>query len=162
MFYSIQENMSPKKFLISFDINALVITISVLVVLLTVIIGLIINFKLINLLPILIICISIFLALYFFPIQFEIENNRIVIKSVFSKRTIDIDSITDITFIKNTVSFTYSSKGVFGYLGKTMDGTISYSTNLKKNILIKTFDKANFIISPKNTQDFINEIHKMK
>lgn len=93
-----------------------------------------------------------------FPIKYVLTEDELVIKKLFTKRVLRVRNITDLSRIEGPVSFTYSSKGFFGYLGKTMDGATSYSTSLKDNILIKTSKGVQIIISPKDILDFENEL----
>ncbi len=151
--------MITKKFNISIDVFTKVLTFSIFILCFFVVVNFLIDY---NFIPAILVSLLIGVALYFFPIYYSITDKNIVIKRLFSKRKIPLKEIYHINSVKNTVPFSYSTKGVFGYLGKTMDGTISYSTNLKKNVLIKTNNDEKFIISPKNIEKFINEINKRK
>lgn len=100
-----------------------------------------------------------FLILIFqVPISYRITKEEIIIKKIFSEKIIKIDKIMSVSKAQSTIAFTFSSQGVFGYLGKTMDGTISYSTSLKENLLIKTTDNHKFMISPSEIDIFENQI----
>ncbi|ATA89040.1 hypothetical protein CGC58_04510 [Capnocytophaga stomatis] len=95
-----------------------------------------------------------------FPVFYVVTEQEIVIKRLFSKKIIKISNIKNLYKIKNTVSYTFSTKGFFGYLGKTMDGATSYSTSLKHNLLIETTDNEKIIVSPSNIELFENEVKK--
>lgn len=95
-----------------------------------------------------------------FPVFYVVTEQEIVIKRLFSKKIIKISNIKNLYKIKNTVSYTFSTKGFFGYLGKTMDGATSYSTSLKHNLLIETTDNEKIIVSPSNIELFGNEVKK--
>lgn len=102
--------------------------------------------------------ITFFVLIFQVPISFRITKEEIIIKRIFNKKIIKIDKIISVSKAQNTVAFTFSSQGVFGYLGKTMDGAISYSTSLKENLLIKTIDNQSFMISPSEIDIFENQI----
>ncbi|MDO4782346.1 MAG: PH domain-containing protein [Capnocytophaga felis] len=95
-----------------------------------------------------------------FPVFYVVTEQEIVIKRLFSKKIIKISNIKNLYKIKNMVSYTFSTKGFFGYLGKTMDGATSYSTSLKHNLLIETTDNEKIIVSPSNIELFENEVKK--
>ncbi len=103
---------------------------------------------------------AIFAVLYSFPVAYILTKNKLVIKKILSKKTIELHTINTVTKISQSISFTYSTKGFFGYLGKTMDGSTSYSTSLKNNLLIKTNDNKKIIISPTKMNLFQNELRK--
>lgn len=91
---------------------------------------------------------SILYVFYFFPLKFKIDSQKLTIYTLF--RTINIYK-TDIVIVKNveiTNSFTIGTKGFFGFLGNTMGGITSYSTNLKNNIYIEYGKSKKVQISP--------------
>lgn len=102
--------------------------------------------------------ITFFVLIFQVPISFRITKEEIIIKRIFNKKIIKINKIASISKVQNTIAFTFCSQGLFGYLGKTMDGTISFSTNMKHNLLIKTIDNQSFMISPSEIDIFENQI----
>lgn len=103
---------------------------------------------------------GIFAVLHSFPVAYILTKNELIIKKILSKKAIELHTINTVTKINHSISFTYSTKGFFGYLGKTMDGSNSYSTSLKNNLLIKTNDKKKIIISPTKMNIFQDELRK--
>src|SRR5690554_3003406 len=140
-----------KKYPPHIDFLSKFITIVILVVMVMIIKTFLTDITLIKIVGLAILILSFFIVLSFFPIYYIINNDELVIKRIIADKTITIKSMTNVSKLNTVVSFTYSTKGFLGYLGKTMDGTISCSTSLKNNILIKTDMDLNIIISPKNS-----------
>ncbi|MEK6495479.1 PH domain-containing protein [Myroides odoratimimus] len=93
------------------------------------------------------------------PIYFVLDNDRFIIKYIFYKRIILLNNLTAYYVINNSnISMTYSTKGVFGYLGKYMDDTISISTSYTDNIALETNLKK-IIISPIDSKYLIQSLN---
>lgn len=103
---------------------------------------------------------AVILALSFFPLKYELTPKEIIIKKAFFSDKIPLEDIISITPVGNITSYTFSSKGFLGYLGKTMDGTTSYSTDLKNNLLIICKNDRKILISPREIESFVATIEK--
>ena len=80
-----------------------------------------------------------------------LEKNIVKIEIPFS----DIIKIEKLDF--SNLSMTYGSKGVFGYIGNTMDDSISMVNDRKNMVRIITKEKK-YTISSDRPKDLINDI----
>ena len=83
--------------------------------------------------------------------KLTLEKNIGKIEIPFS----DIIKIEKLDF--SNLSMTYGSKGVFGYIGNTMDDSISMVNDRKKMVRIITTEKK-YTISSDKPKELINEI----
>lgn len=110
--------------------------------------------KSIRLVLIITLSLSIIYVLYYFPLKFKIDSQKITIYTLFRNINIYYSDIVMVKDIETTSSFTVGTKGFFGFLGKTMGGVTSYSTSLRDNIYIE-YDKSNkILISPEKIELF--------
>ena len=111
--------------------------------------------KIIIFLILLILIIILFYILYNIPTSVVINKDAIIINRIFKKKII---SYTNIKSISSVIHFHIpmsGSKGFLGYIGFTMGGGISFITNRKNVVIIKTRKGKDVFISPNNRKKFI-------
>ncbi len=100
-------------------------------------------------------------AFYFYSQSLKeliITDTNLILKKNLSKVVIDFEDIESVVKLKYAdISMVIGSKGVFGFLGKTMDGSTSYVKNRKKMVHIITADKK-YLISCDERDAFVEKL----
>lgn len=105
---------------------------------------------------------TIFSAVFYFYAnslkEVRIIDKRVILKKKLSKIEIEFSEIISIKTIQYcALPMTVGSKGVFGFIGSTMDGSISFVKD--RNQMVKLITKSNnYILSCDNPKDFVNTI----
>jgi hypothetical protein len=98
---------------------------------------------------------------YFFANSLKkiiIGENNITLKKNIGKIEIPFSDIIKIEKLDfSNLSMTYGSKGVFGYIGNTMDDSISMVNDRKNMVRITTKEKK-YTISTDRPNDLVNDI----
>lgn len=90
-----------------------------------------------------------------------IGENYLTLKKNIGKIEIPFSDIIKIEKLDfSNLSMTYGSKGVFGYIGNTMDDSISMVNDRKNMVRIITNDKK-YTISSERPKDLINDIRNV-
>ncbi|WP_417371283.1 PH domain-containing protein [Gelidibacter japonicus] len=90
-----------------------------------------------------------------------IGENYLTLKKNIGKIEIPFSDIIKIEKLDfSNLSMTYGSKGVFGYIGNTMDDSISMVNDRKNMVRIITNDKK-YTISSERPIDLINDIRNV-
>ncbi|MCL8006122.1 PH domain-containing protein [Gelidibacter japonicus] len=90
-----------------------------------------------------------------------IGENYLTLKKNIGKIEIPFSDIIKIEKLDfSNLSMTYGSKGVFGYVGNTMDDSISMVNDRKNMVRIITNDKK-YTISSERPKDLINDIRNV-
>ena len=108
--------------------------------------------------------IGVIVVIYFYAISLDkilVNRDTIILKKVIGEIIIPVN---DITFAKeieySNLSMTYGSKGVFGFIGNTMDNSISLVKDRKNMILLETRDKR-YIFSSESSKKLVFEINEI-
>lgn len=100
-------------------------------------------------------------AFYFYSQSLKeliITDTNLILKKNLSKVVIDFEDIESVVKLKYAdIPMVIGSKGVFGFLGKTMDGSTSYVKNRKKMVHIITADKK-YLISCDERDAFVEKL----
>lgn len=100
-------------------------------------------------------------AFYFYSQSLKeliITDTHLILKKNLSKVVIDFEDIESVVKLKYAdIPMVIGSKGVFGFLGKTMDGSTSYVKNRKKMVHIITADKK-YLISCDERDAFVEKL----
>lgn len=100
-------------------------------------------------------------AFYFYSQSLKeliITDTHLILKKNLSKVVIDFEDIESVVKLKYAdIPMVIGSKGVFGLLGKTMDGSTSYVKNRKKMVHIITADKK-YLISCDERDAFVEKL----
>jgi len=112
---------------------------------------------------------GIFLAIvlsttfYFYSqslIRIQITDKHLILKKNIGRIQIDFSDIEKAVKLKYAdIPMTIGSKGFFGFIGQTMDGSGSFVKNRKKMVQIITSDKK-YLISCDDREDFMEEINR--
>lgn len=87
-----------------------------------------------------------------------IDADKLVLKKNFGQTEIDIQDIINIQHLNSShLSMTFGSKGVFGFIGHTMDNCKSYVKDRKNMIRIDTSEKK-YVFSVNSASQLIHEI----
>ncbi|HLS11944.1 MAG TPA: PH domain-containing protein [Flavobacteriaceae bacterium] len=87
-----------------------------------------------------------------------LEKDAIILKKNIGQIHIPKSSILEVSRLCfSNLTMTYGSKGFFGFIGKTMDGSSSFVKDRKKMIRITTTNKK-YIVSSENADELIREI----
>lgn len=148
------------KFFTKFDLYSILITCIIFTIAFISALNLLSDITLIKMIFLSILVMAIIFAFNSFPVYYKINERELVIKKIFSKKIIEYDSINSIAYSKNIIPLTTGTKGFLGYLGNTMSNVISFSTNQKENLLIKTKNEVRFLISPSNIDEFKKKVEK--
>lgn len=91
-----------------------------------------------------------------------LEKDAIILKKNIGQIHIPKSSIVEISRLCfSNLTMTYGSKGFFGFIGKTMDGSSSYVKDRKEMIQITTTNKK-YIVSSENADEIVREIKLSK
>lgn len=100
-------------------------------------------------------------AFYFYSQSLKeviLTDTHLILKKNLSKVVIDFEDIESVVKLKYAdIPMVIGSKGVFGFLGKTMDGSTSYVKNRKKMVHIITADKK-YLISCDERDAFVEKL----
>lgn len=102
-------------------------------------------------------------AFYFYSqslIRIQISEKKLILKKNMGKIQIDFEDIQKVIKLKYAdIPMNIGSKGFFGFIGKTMDGSRSFVKNRKQMVQIITTDEK-YLISCDNRDEFFLEINK--
>lgn len=102
-------------------------------------------------------------AFYFYSqslIRIQITDKKLILKKNLGRIQIDFSDIHKVVKLKYAdIPMTIGSKGFFGFIGQTMDGSRSFVKNRKQMVQIITNGKK-YLISCDNREDFIEEINR--
>lgn len=91
-----------------------------------------------------------------------LNADQLIIKNNFGQKAIRLNDITSIERLSNSnLSMTFGSKGVFGFVGSTMDNSYSYVKDRSKMVRITTQEKK-YIISCENPNGLVELVESMK
>ncbi len=99
--------------------------------------------------------------IYFYAISLDkiiLESEMIILKKNIGQINIPKSDIMEVSKLGfSNLTMTYGSKGVFGFIGNTMDNSVSLVKDRKSMIQIKTKDK-NFILSSEKPDKLVKDI----
>ncbi len=98
-----------------------------------------------------------------YKMNYELINDRLIIYGAFNKNTIHIHTIEKIKLSAIPLGIRIFGGSYVGgryYLPGIGRAWVAM-TNFKDGVLIKTRDQENYIITPQNPQEFINDIKKL-
>ncbi|WP_145758394.1 PH domain-containing protein [Sediminicola sp. YIK13] len=99
--------------------------------------------------------------LYFFANSLNrviLEKDKVILKKTFGQIAIPFSEIKEIKKLEySNLTMTYGSRGVFGFIGNTMDDSISFVKDRKQMFQIIT-DNKKYVLSSENSTELINEI----
>jgi len=102
-------------------------------------------------------------AFYFYAQSLKrliITDTQLILKKNLGKIIIDFEDIDSVVKLKYAdIPMVIGSKGVFGFLGKTMDGSISYVKNRKNMVHIITADKK-YLVSCDARDEFVQKLRE--
>lgn len=111
------------------------------------------------------IIVIILTVLYFYVNSLKciiLNVDQLIIKKNFGQKAINLNEITSIERLSNSnLTMTFGSKGVFGFVGSTMDNSYSYVKDKTKMVRIATQEKK-YIISCDNPDGLVESIKKNK
>ena len=86
-----------------------------------------------------------------------ITVKSIVLEKVLGKIEIKVSQIESVKKMKySALPITVGSKGFFGFIGSTMDDSISFVKDRKKMILLTTTSKKKYLFSCDNSKELVN------
>lgn len=89
-----------------------------------------------------------------------IKNKKIVLKNLIGSQSIPIRDIKSIKKVRySSVPMTYGSKGIFGFIGTTMDNHVSNVSNMSEMFSIETKNRK-FLLSCQNSDELVSIIRK--
>lgn len=101
------------------------------------------------------------MALYFYANSLNkiiVEKDYLILKKNWGQITIPKSDITAIAKMNySNFTMTYGSKGVFGYIGSTMDDSYSLVKDRKNMVRIST-EKIRYLVSAEEPEKLIAEI----
>jgi hypothetical protein len=87
-----------------------------------------------------------------------IEENTIILKKNIGQIKIPKSDILEVNRLSfSNLTMTFGSKGVFGFIGNTMDNSISLVKDRKKMLRITTQNKK-YILSSENADELVTQI----
>lgn len=90
-----------------------------------------------------------------------VDERKLILKKPFGKIEIPLSEIIKIERLEySNLSMTYGSKGVFGYMGNTMDDSISLVKDRKNMIRIITSEKK-YTISANRPTELISNLKEV-
>jgi hypothetical protein len=114
--------------------------------------------------------ISIYAVCYAFrPIHYTLTNDKLIIHRPVRDVSLSRDQIASVALLDDQMlkwTFrTFGVGGLFGYFGKFANSKLGsmtwYATRRKRTVLIKTIQDKSIIVTPDETEDFVNqfEVH---
>lgn len=87
-----------------------------------------------------------------------LEKNMIILKKNIGQINIPKSDILEVNRLNfSNLTMTVGSKGVFGFIGNTMDDSVSFVKDRKKMLRITTRNKK-YILSSENADELVSEI----
>lgn len=87
-----------------------------------------------------------------------LEKDRIILKKNIGHINIPKSDILEVNRLSySNLTMTFGCKGVFGFIGNTMDDSISFVKDRKKMVRITTHSKK-YIFSSENADELVREI----
>lgn len=84
------------------------------------------------------------------------ENKTLILKKNIGKIEIDFSEIKSIkTLQPAAITMTTGSKGFFGFIGTTMDGSVSFVKNRSQMVLLTTTSNKKYLFSCNNPKDLV-------
>lgn len=104
------------------------------------------------------------LVIYFYVNSLNkiiVEKDFILLKKNIGQIKIPMSDIFEVSRLGySNLTMTYGSKGVFGYIGNTMDNSISFVKDRKNMIWIKTKNKK-YILSSDKSDELVRELETL-
>lgn len=105
-----------------------------------------------------------FIFAYFMVPKINLSENAIHVKNAFVNFKI---SIQDISYVEKVEKLglnirTFGAGGIFGYFGYFNGNDVWYVTNIYKKVKITMKSGKIYMLSPENTEDFIQQITNLK
>ena len=99
---------------------------------------------------------------YFFSNSLKevtVENKTLILKKNIGKIEIDFSEIKSIKTLQlSAITMTTGSKGFFGFIGTTMDGSVSFVKNRSQMVLLTTTSNKKYIFSCDNPKDLVETV----
>lgn len=98
------------------------------------------------------------------PTEYQIDNNKIVIRRAIGNIEINIQDIERVDRLHHDLLKNYTRGGAFGYFGNfdTDLGKIKfYATRRDKLVMLTMKDKTKFILTPDQEDEFIDDVEKI-
>lgn len=109
--------------------------------------------------------ITLVIIAYFYAVSLKairIENNNIILQKPFNNVQILISDVLKVEKLGfSNLSMTYGSQGFFGYVGSTMDGSLSMVKDRNQMIRIVTKNQS-YILSSESPDELIKDINSAK
>lgn len=106
--------------------------------------------------------ISLGTFLYFYMNSLKeviIEDKTLILKKNIGKIEIEFSEIETIRNVSSSaITMTAGSKGFFGFIGSTMDGSVSFVKDRSQMIQLVTTSNKKYLISCDNPEDLVNTI----
>lgn len=105
-----------------------------------------------------------FIFTYFMIPKISLNENAIHVKNAFVNFKISIQDIGQIEKVEKLGLNirTFGAGGVFGYFGYFNGNDVWYVTNIYKKVKITMKSGKVYMLSPENTEDFIQQITNLK
>ncbi|HOG19011.1 MAG TPA: PH domain-containing protein [Salinivirgaceae bacterium] len=82
-------------------------------------------------------------------------------KKNFGQKTVNLNEITSVESVPNSsLTMTYGTMGVFGFIGSTMDNSYSYVKD--RSEMVRITRKTNYIISCEKPDGLVESIKNVK
>lgn len=100
--------------------------------------------------------------IYFFSNSLKevtVENKTLILKKNIGKIEIDFSEIKSIKTLQlSAITMTTGSKGFFGFIGTTMDGSVSFVKNRSQMVLLTTNSNKKYIFSCDKPKDLVETV----
>lgn len=107
---------------------------------------------------------AIFIAYGFIPKRIAISTDQILVKNLYGSVLINVNEIESLSKIEKS-GFnlrTFGVGGLFGYFGYFNGKEVWYVTNTHKKVKIVLESGKVYMISPENTDDFVQEVEQRR
>ncbi|HUH29304.1 PH domain-containing protein [Gelidibacter sp.] len=93
--------------------------------------------------------------------EIVVEDEGVILKKNIGQIYIPKSDIVEVTKLAQTsLTMTYGSKGVFGFIGNTMDGAISFVKDRRQMVGITTTSKK-YILSSERPDELLNALRAL-
>lgn len=92
------------------------------------------------------------------PNNIRLDEEKLQVRFPNKILSINLKEITEFRKAVKIPVFSYGSKGFFGFLGKSMDGSHCYITDPANTFYIKTKDAKSWYFSCENSDEFLSKL----